>query len=644
MQARISHAALTLWMGLLLAGAASGQDRSKLYSTPSVPPDTERLALNNLEVAWLDHLPAYQRKDGIHDIHVLGIDSINRRETIIAQLNSGSVVCLDAETGKRVWMARPEYGYEVVRQIAWNRHTVFAQCKNTIYGWNRQTGELRFRHLLDQIVSAPFIASDRQLFVCDERGKLDVYELPPFDRSGNRYAALEDLKARVARLRDQLKKTEVPPAAENPGQPAPPIGPDGKPNPVTKLAEILPGGAAAAVANEPGTPFQGLAARAAFGELNMEDLTEIEKRAYQRATAPIDPRNPDDARFLDGNGEPRMLPAWTLNIGQSVAFRPVQGQYHLFLPLNLLPENATLGNTLTGDAISPQGGGLVIEKRERENALEYQSTQPSIEMPNLLTKGVLLTGPARYQNLAYLGDNLGSLTAWSIETNTRSWKTNIGGSIDLPILPTERDLYVHGEKEGLWRLDRASGKPLWSMKAECGATVNAVSEASLPLAVSPKIVAALDNAGRLLLLDRATGLRLGRIDIPCWLIPVQNRQTDRIYLAANNGAILCLRIRDHQTPVRHYPDDRAWTLTNPTVAEFLKEIRHRDGIEIFVSEQSFKSLGIDPPLNEKLDLSAPNLNFDTLPSVNAMLRKAGCRVEEIAGQLFLVPAGPRFKP
>lgn len=643
MQARFFPGSLAFLAGLLAAGTVCGQDRQKLYSTPGAP-DAERLAFNNLEVAWLDQLPAYQRKDGIHDIQVVGIDNVNTRETILVQLNSGSVVCLDAETGKRLWMARPEYGYEVVRPLAWNKHTVFAQCKNTLYGWNRQTGELRFRHLLDQLVSAPFIASDRQLFICDERGKMDVYELPPFDRSGVRYLALEDFKARTLRLREQLKKTELPPGADVPGQPAAPVDPDGKPNPVTRLAEILPGGAAAAVANDPPTPFQGMAARAAFGELNLEDLTEIEKRAYARATAPVDVRNPDDSRFLDENGEPRMLPAWTLNIGQSVAFRPIQGQYHLFLPLNLLPENAALGSTLTGDAISPQGGGLVIDKRERENGREFQTTLPSVEMPNLLTKGVLLTGPARYQNIAYLGDNLGSLTAWSIETNSKSWKTNIGGSIDQPMLATERDLFVHGEKEGLWRIDRASGKPLWTMKAACGATVNAVSEASLPLAVSPKIVAALDNAGRLLLLDRATGLRLGMINIPCWVIPVQNRQNDRIYLAANNGAIICLRLRDHQSPARHYPDQRAWTLTNPTLAEFLKELRHRDGLEIFVSEQSFKSLGIEPPLNEKLDLSDPNLNFDTLPSVNAMLRKLGCRIEELAGELFLVPAGPRFKP
>jgi biotin operon repressor len=130
----------------------------------------------------------------------------------------------------------------------------------------------------------------------------------------------------------------------------------------------------------------------------------------------------------------------------------------------------------------------------------------------------------------------------------------------------------------------------------------------------------------------------------CWVIPVQNRQNDRIYLAANNGAIMCLRLRDLPSPSRHHPDERGWQLTNPTVAEFIKELKNRHGIEIFVSENSFKTLGIEPPLNEKMDLSAPNLNFDTLPSVNAVLRKSGCRIEDIAGKLFMVPAGPRFKP
>ena len=144
MQARYIQGKMVILASLLASGMALGQGREKLYSNPTAP-DAERLAFNNLELAWLDQLPADQRKDGIHDIHVVGVDDLNTRETILVQLNSGSVVSLDAETGKRNWIAKPDYGYEVVRQIAWNRNTVFAQCKNTIYAWNRQTGELRFR-------------------------------------------------------------------------------------------------------------------------------------------------------------------------------------------------------------------------------------------------------------------------------------------------------------------------------------------------------------------------------------------------------------------------------------------------------------------------------------------------------------------
>lgn len=637
MQARPLFLGLLLLLVLCVIKTANAQSRQDLYSSPKSP-DAERLAFHNLEVAWLDNLPAYQRKDGIHDITLLGIDSINSREIVLVQLKSGTVVALDAETGRRIWMARPDYGYEVVRALAWNHYSVFAQCKNTLYAWNRQTGELMFRHLMDQVVSAPFIASNKQLFICDERGKLDVLTLPPFDRSGTRYMARADFAARISKLRSEIKKQEIPPAALVPGQPTPPEDNQGNPNPVTKLAEILPGGAEAGVAMDPGLPFIGLGARAAFGELNMADLTDLEKKALARASAPIDPSNPDDARFLDRDGEPQMLPVWSLNIGQSVAFRPIQGENHLLLGLNLLPENAALGSTLTGDAIHTQGGGLVIEKRERVGTNEYANSNPSIMMPPMLTKGILLNGPTRYQNIAYMADNMGTITAWSIENNAKSWKTNIGGGVDLPMLVTASDLYVHGEKEGLWRLDRASGRPLWSMKSSCGRTVNAVSEATLPLSSGPRLVASLDIAGRLLLLDKITGLRLGLLEIPCWVVPVQNRYNDRIYLAANNGSIICLRSRDLQKPVRHNPDEREWTLTNPTVAQFLAELRSRHGLEIFVSEKSFKAQNVEVPLAKKMDLSDPNLNFDTLPSANRLLGKVGCRIEELGGQLMLVPS------
>ena len=52
----------------------------------------------------------------------------------------------------------------------------------------------------------------------------------------------------------------------------------------------------------------------------------------------------------------------------------------------------------------------------------------------------------------------------------------------------------------------------------------------------------------------------------------------------------------------------------------------------------FKAQNVEVPLAKKMDLSDPNLNFDTLPSANRLLGKVGCRIEELGGQLMLVPS------
>src|SRR5262249_46755249 len=69
------------------------------------------------------------------------------------------------------------------------------------------------------------------------------------------------------------------------------------------------------------------------------------------------------------------------------------------------------------------------------------------------------------------------------------------------------------------------------------------------LAVNPKFVYATDRSGRLVVLDRERGRELSCYNVRDFVVPTANELTDRLYLAANSGLIVCLHDRDYPTPV-----------------------------------------------------------------------------------------------
>src|SRR5262249_53688485 len=81
------------------------------------------------------------------------------------------------------------------------------------------------------------------------------------------------------------------------------------------------------------------------------------------------------------------------------------------------------------------------------------------------------------------------------------------------------------------------------------------------LAANPKFVYATDPSGRLLVLDRKRGVTLSAYDTRAFPFPVVNEVTDRLYLAANDGLLVCLHDRAYSKPVRHRTLEEE--LTNP---------------------------------------------------------------------------------
>jgi hypothetical protein len=109
----------------------------------------------------------------------------------------------------------------------------------------------------------------------------------------------------------------------------------------------------------------------------------------------------------------------------------------------------------------------------------------------------------------------------------------------MPVQATDRDVYVAPDRVGLFRVDRATGAERWLAPG-----------AQRFLTTNGKYLYALDRTGQLLVLDYDRGTRLARWDARDYTVPVPNEWTDRLYLAAHNGLIVCLHHRAVPTPLK----------------------------------------------------------------------------------------------
>ncbi len=178
----------------------------------------------------------------------------------------------------------------------------------------------------------------------------------------------------------------------------------------------------------------------------------------------------------------------------------------------------------------------------------------------------------------------------------------------------EKDLYVTAEGKGLGRLNRDTGEPLWSIRKQ-----DYSPEAERILAVNPKFVYAADRVGRLLILDRKNGLPLSRFDVHDFVFPVVNGETDRVYLAANDGLIVCLHDKEYPTSlqykkvvrppaektleerIRELKAKLAKPITEPEAeapirfSAYVDGLNKKYGLKMFVSQAAFKDLMVPSP-------------------------------------------------
>jgi outer membrane protein assembly factor BamB len=170
--------------------------------------------------------------------------------------------------------------------------------------------------------------------------------------------------------------------------------------------------------------------------------------------------------------------------------------------------------------------------------------------PTMFNAGAALAAPLGHYailgdddhivELAYVASTGNDLFAVDTTKGRIDWRFTAAAPIRSRPLVTDDDIYVHAGSAGLYRIDRKTGQSLWRNM-----------QARRFLAMNKKFVYAVDANGNLLVLDRARGILRGSYDVHEFIATVPNEATDRVYLASNDGLLICLHDRDYPTPLRN---------------------------------------------------------------------------------------------
>jgi hypothetical protein len=268
------------------------------------------------------------------------------------------------------------------------------------------------------------------------------------------------------------------------------------------------------------------------------------------------------------------------------------------------------------------------------------------------TESPIRVPAAAYEGTLYVGGEDANLYALEMSSGRLSWRFTAGTAISRKPAVTDEDIYLVAARTGMTRLDRATGEPRWRIPVR-GELAESNAAADRFLAVNPKYVYAVDFSGRFLVIDRRRGVTLSGFETREFVFPVSNTTTDRIFLAANNGLIVCLHDREYTRPIRHrLREEEAANplrqrLAQPIMDVGTKPMELRDMLQLLskrypplkfrIDDVAFQTAGRDSPALENVKM--PNVKDKPLGTVlRDMLAAIKSTYEIIADTIVILPA------
>jgi outer membrane protein assembly factor BamB len=323
--------------------------------------------------------------------------------------------------------------------------------------------------------------------------------------------------------------------------------------------------------------------------------------------------------------EIRPRPVWSEQTNVNLSFRPLQTDETLFL-------------------ISREGKVIITAKAQ-------QNVTSSLELVRLSLEGKVTVPPGQYGEMAYAGSDDGATYAINMLTGKLKWRHVAGTAILRTPAAVDKDVFVTSEREGMTCLDRDTGEPRWKIPGGNRKILTTQREADEFLACNSRFVYVADRSGRLLILDRKRGVQLSWLDTTAFRVKIVNETTDRLYLAANDGLILCLHDRDQKEPIRHRKKfEDAGSPMNKILSEvvkapegkgeplraFLERMQKTYKVRYVILEKDFKDAELPVPLDK--EVKTPASDDKTLREyIQKTLEQVDATFEVAAETVFVKP-------
>ena len=523
------------WLGvaaglLLTAGVSPAQ-----YRTSAVPPDKLFLDRLNLKSEWNAVVPLQGGRDGIATVQV--VDAAQ----VFAQTRSGLLVAFDAVTGAKQWAYRYPAEYVTMYPVGVNDDFVFAVNVARLMCFNRLTGVVEFDFELPGAATVGPIADKELVYVTLNGTRLLAYTFPPVLRAVNKAKAEDVVRpknpadavagrygtaANFSGLRDaEFNRLYYPQERKAD------IGIGGGQN--TPSISALPSVTPPYTMDNRGlyvTP-----SISALPTLRQPYSLKPDYMKYNQRTPSIQVLPPSVARAAElANFRPRGVEPklrWSHSTGRRYDNPPLLTDFESVTNTADLPVITRLWATTDGPNVE------ALDKRT-------QRTQVVARMQDSVASPMAGPAPVGTDRLGFVGLRDGSVVAINLLQGGQlgpriEWRASVGGYQNHKPVAARDAVFASGEQSGTAKIDIATGEVVW--RTEGGA--------DQVLAVNDEFVYLKDRAGYLVIHDRARptdvatkrSLPLARLDVKDFGVDVTNDKTDRLFLASDNGLLVCLR-------------------------------------------------------------------------------------------------------
>ncbi len=555
---------------LLAAAALAPAQPGGTYSK-AVPPDKAALDRLNLKTEWVQFLPVEGTRDALTQIQTAPGIKDKLPDQVFVQTRAGLLVTINANTGEIMWAARLGNGSAAnTYPVAFNSRFVFVASVTRLYAFYRDSGVTEF---VADLGSPPTVglAADELAVYCvlgvrpGSAGahRIAVYELTP--------PAVVESGKDAGNLVDALSKRYTPSTASTadgvtykvPTAPRPPEAPTGG----------ISGTRSPSLAAVPRVnPPYGLDTRAPAPSL--ATLPSVQPPYHLRT---------ESSKYIQQTPSlstipPSVAAALALTDLRPKAYEPAQRwekglTARISYPLHITPGGVWA--VLDGDTLILMGK----YKEPRTNTIPSGAERMTT---------IISAAPAAAEEFHYVPLDNGTLLAidavnsqlveeygGKLSLSSRvKWRGVPGGINNHTPFITKNYLYASGDDTGvvcLHRLDgpfKDKGDAKEEMKADPANPLEAIRAEGRPreyyagdvvwrsddsadriVGANEEFVYIRDRQGRLLVYDakrptdpaRKRSAPLGTANLGEFNVHVVNTASDRVFLAANNGLIVCVR-------------------------------------------------------------------------------------------------------